>query len=124
MSSKSETIEGQSRGINPARVLFPLGLGTALSLMGDATMYTVLPTHTVDAGVVLGSVGIILGINRGVRLLTNGLAGLAYDRWPRRRLFITALFIGAISTMVYAATVGFWPLFFGRLLWGVAWSNI
>jgi MFS family permease len=110
--------------LQPSRVLFPLGLGTALSLMGDATLYTVLPTHTSDAGIALGSVGIILGVNRAVRLFLNGPAGLAYDRWPRRRLFVPALFIGALSTAVYAATHGFWPLLAGRLLWGLAWSGI
>jgi MFS family permease len=110
--------------IHPAQVLFPLGLGTALSLMGDATLYTVLPTHTADAGITLGSVGIILGVNRAARLFLNGPAGLAYDRWPRRRLFLPALFVGALSTAVYAATRGFWPLFMGRLLWGLAWSGI
>ena len=110
--------------IRPARVLFPLGLGTALSLMGDATLYTVLPTHAADAGIALGSVGIILGINRAVRLFLNGPAGLAYDRWPRRWLFVPALLIGALSTAVYATTHGFWPLLVGRLLWGLAWSGI
>jgi len=49
---------------------------------------------------------------------------MAYDRWPRRRLFVPALFIGALSTAVYAATRGFWPLLVGRLLWGLAWSGI
>ena len=49
----------------------PLGLGTALSLMGDATLYTVLPTHTAEAGIPLSSVGIMLGINRAVRILLN-----------------------------------------------------
>ena len=116
--SKRET------SIHPRQVLFPLGLGTALSLMGDGTLYTVLPTHTADAGIALSSVGIILGINRAVRLLLNGPAGLAYDRFPRRWLFVPALFIGAISTAVYAATHGFWPLLVGRLLWGLAWSGI
>jgi MFS family permease len=116
--SNSETL------IHPRSVLFPLGLGTALSLMGDATLYTVLPTHTAQAGITLSSVGIILGVNRAVRLLLNGPAGLAYDRWPRRRLFVPALFIGALSTAVYAATRGFWPLLVGRLLWGLAWSGI
>ncbi len=116
--SKSETL------IHPYRVLFPLGLGTALSLMGDATLYTVLPTHTAEAGIALSSVGIILGVNRAVRLFLNGPAGLAYDRWPRRRLFVPALFIGALSTAVYAATRGFWPMLVGRLLWGLAWSGI
>lgn len=104
--------------IPPAKVLFPLGLGTALSLMGDATLYTVLPTHTAEAGIALGGVGIILGVNRVVRVFLNGPAGLAYDHWPRRRLFVPALFIGALSTAVYATTRGFWPLLVGRLLWG------
>jgi len=114
----------QKVSIHPAQVLFPLGLGTALSLMGDATLYTVLPTHTAEANVALGSVGIILGANRAVRVFLNGPAGLAYDRWSRRKLFVPALFVGALSTAVYAATRGFWPLLIGRLLWGLAWSGI
>jgi MFS family permease len=117
-------VSDSEASIHPRKVLFPLGLGTALSLMGDGTLYTVLPTHTVEAGIALSSVGIILGVNRAVRLFLNGPAGLAYDRWPRRRLFVPALFIGALSTAVYAATRGFWPMLVGRLLWGLAWSGI
>ena len=113
-----------TKPVPPRKVLFPLGVGTALSLMGDGTLYTVLPTHTAEAGIALSSVGIILGVNRAVRLFLNGPAGLAYDRWPRRRLFVPALFIGALSTAVYAATRGFWPMLIGRLLWGLAWSGI
>ncbi|MBN1954480.1 MAG: MFS transporter, partial [Anaerolineae bacterium] len=112
------------QAIRPLQVLLPLGLGTALSLMGDATLYTVLPTHTAAAGVTLASVGILLSANRFIRLLFNGAFGLAYDRWPRRRLFVPALFLGALSTLLYAATRGFWPLLAGRLLWGAAWSGI
>lgn len=110
--------------IQPSRVIFPLGMGTALSLVGDATLYTVLPTHTAEAGIALVSVGIILSANRLIRLLLNGPVGLMYDQSPRRRLFVPALFIGAFSTTIYAATSGFWPLLAGRLLWGLAWSGI
>lgn len=115
---------GRSSEVTPGKVLFPLGLGTALSLMGDAALYTVLPTHTAEAGITLMQVGIILSVNRAVRLFLNGPMGLAYDRSSRRRLFVPALFIGAFSTAVYAATRGFWPLLAGRLLWGLAWSGI
>jgi MFS family permease len=69
-------------------------------------------------------VGIILSANRWIRLFLNGPAGAAYDRFPRRWLFIPALIIGAISTAIYAGTTGFWPLLSGRLLWGLAWSGI
>lgn len=102
----------------------PIGLGTALSLMGDTALYTVLPTHAAAAGISLASVGIMLSANRWIRLITNGAAGATYDRWPRRWFFIASLFLGALSTAMYALTQGFWPLLIGRLLWGVAWSGI
>jgi MFS family permease len=110
--------------IAPTRVLFPIGLGTALSLMGDATLYTVLPTHTDAVGITLTQVGIMLGINRAIRLLSNGPAGFAYDRFPRRWIFIPALFLGTLSTLIYAFSHNFWPLLVGRLLWGISWSGI
>jgi MFS family permease len=114
----------QSATISPWRVLVPVGLGTGLSLIGDSSLYTVLPTHAAEAGVTVASVGILLSANRFIRLALNGPAGLAYDRWPRRYLFVAALFIGAVSTAMYAFTQGFWPLLAGRLLWGLAWAGI
>lgn len=92
--------------------------------MGDAALYAVLPTHVVEAGVSLASVGVLLSANRFIRLLFNVPAGLAFDRWPRRPLFVAALFCGAGSTALYALTQGFWPLLLGRLLWGLAWVGI
>lgn len=108
----------------PAKILFALGFGTAFSLMGDATLYAVLPIHTVEAGITLAAVGILLGINRAVRLVFNSVAGWLYDRYSQRWLFIGGLFIGAFSTACYAVTRGFWVLFAGRVFWGMAWSLI
>jgi len=110
--------------ISPWRVLGPIGVGTGLSLVGDTSLYAVLPTHTVEAGVAVASVGILLSANRFIRLVLNGPVGLLYDRLPRRTLFVPALFIGAASTALYALTQGFWPLLLGRLLWGLAWAGI
>jgi len=110
--------------LSPGRVLLPAAIGTCLSLMGDASLYTVLPTQTAAAGVSVASVGILLSANRFIRLVLNGPAGMAYDRWRRRPLFVSALFIGAFSTAIYGLTEGFWPLLLGRLLWGLAWAGI
>ena len=110
--------------ISPKRVIWAVSLGTGLSLLGDTALYTALPTHTEQAGVLLTAVGILLSANRFIRLFSNNALGWLCDRWPRRRLFVPALFLGAISTAFYAFTVGFWPLLLGRLLWGVAWSGI
>lgn len=106
------------------RAVLAVGLGTALSLLGDTTLYTVLPTHTLEAGITLAGVGVILSANRWVRLLLNGPAGAIYDRGRRKPLFISALFLGALSTALYGLTRGFWPLLASRLLWGLAWAGI
>jgi MFS family permease len=106
------------------RVLTLLGSGMAISLLGDATLYTVLPSAEIaaQAGVTLAVVGILLGVNRAVRLVFNGPIGALYDRLPRRGLLVTSLGLGTLSSMIYALGVGFWPLFAGRVLWGLAWS--
>lgn len=119
------------KSVNRVRVttafiaIAPLGVGTALSDIGDAMLYTVLPTHPADAGIALADVGIMLSINRLIRLVTNGPAGWFYDRARERRtIFIASLTLGAISTAWYAFADGFEPLFIARLLWGLAWSGI
>lgn len=109
---------------SPVRVLVAIGVGTGLSLLGDSSLYTVLPTHVAEAGVTLAAVGVLLSANRFVRLALNGPAGLLYERWPRRRLFVPALFLGALSTALYALTAGLLPLLAARLLWGLAWAGI
>jgi MFS family permease len=106
------------------RVLTILGFGTAISLLGDATLYTVLPHPSIasQVGVSLGMVGVLLGINRATRLVLNSPVGLLYDRLPRRPLLIASLVLGSISSLIYALGTGFWPLFSGRVSWGFAWA--
>ena len=105
------------------RALFLIGLGVAISLLGDLTLYVVLPTHTRAAGIALADVGLMLSANRLIRILINGPAGVLIERWPRRRMVIPALFIGALSSLLYTIP-GFWPLLIGRLLWGTAWAGV
>ncbi len=114
------------QGPSHRRVLLPLGLGTAISLLGDSTLYTVLPRASIaeSVGVSLTMVGILLGVNRFVRLLSNPIAGSLYDRLPTRRLMIASLFIGLTSTAILALGRGFEIYLVARVLWGIAWSGI
>lgn len=106
------------------RLLFPLGLGIALSLTGDSTLYAVLPNQFQAVGIGLGAVGVLLGANRLIRIPGNLLAGALNDRLGRRRLFLTGLALGVLSTLSYSLAHGFWLLLAGRLLWGTAWALI
>jgi MFS family permease len=110
----------------PNRVLTPLGLGLALSLLGDATLYAVLPSpvFAAQAGITLAMVGWVLGLNRLVRIVFNGPAGYLYDRLPRRPVLLTSMLIGAFSTAIYALGSGVLLMIIGRVVWGLAWSGI
>lgn len=108
------------------RVITQLGLGAALSLLGDATLYAVLPDPEIaaSAGITIGEVAVLLGVNRIARIVLNGPIGFLYDIASRRLLLVCSLFAGALSTLIYACFSGFWPFLIGRLLWAAAWSGI
>lgn len=105
------------------RALGLLGAGMAVSLLGDTTLYVVLPTRTAEAGILLADVGLMLSANRAVRIFLNSPYGALIARAPRRWVLVPSLFLGALVTLLYAAP-GFAPLLVGRVLWGVAWVGI
>ena len=99
-----------------------VSLAVATSLLGDATLYTVLPTHAEQLGIRLALVGILLSANRFVRLFSNSWAGYVHDRFHSSWPFVMALMAGACTTAVYGLLWGFWAFLIARLLWGVCWS--
>mgnify|MGYP001451639967 CR=1 FL=1 len=119
----SAALRGWRAGFSHDRALFVIGLGVAVSLLGDLTLYVVLPTHTRAAGIALADVGLMLSANRLIRIVINGPAGMLIERLPRRRMLVPALFLGALSSLLYTVP-GFWPLLIGRLLWGTAWAGV
>jgi DHA1 family multidrug resistance protein-like MFS transporter len=106
------------------RLLLPLGTAVGLSLTGDSTLYAVLPNQIQEVGISLGVVGVLLGVNRLIRIPGNPLAGALCDRVGRRRPLLLGLFLGILSTLGYGLVRGFWPLLAARLLWGTAWALI
>ena len=106
------------------RAMAAISVATALSLLGDSSLYTILPINTAEAGVTVAALAILLSANRWVRLLTNNVAGWLADRWARRPVFLLAMAIGTISTLMYGLTSGYVPLLVARILWGTAWSGI
>ncbi len=105
-----------------ARAIWILTTCTALALIGDGTIYAVLPAMFPAVGVTALQVGMLLSINRLVRPPLNMLSGWLTTRvdphWP----YVLGLAIGACSTLGYGLVHGFWPLLLLRALWGVAWA--
>ena len=105
-------------------VLLPLGFAASFSLFGDLTLYAVLASQRERVALSLGAVGIMLGVNRLIRVPGNLLIGVLLDRWGRRSIFVGGMLLGVLSTAAYGLVSGFWPFLFSRLLWGIGWTCI
>ena len=113
-----------SKSRHAERVVWTLTVCTALSLVGDATLYAVLPSQYLVIGVTALQVGVLLSINRLVRLPLNLISGWLSNRMGAKLPYVAGLLVGVISTVGYGLAKGFWPLLLLRALWGVSWALI
>ncbi len=97
-------------------------LVVSASLLGDTFLYTVLPVQASSLGISRPTVGVILSLNRWVRLGTNPLAARLYERFPAGALVLIAILLTAVSTAMYALPTMLLAFFAGRLLWGFCYS--
>ena len=97
-------------------------LVVSASLLGDTLLYTVLPVQASSLGISRPTVGVILSLNRWVRLGTNPLAARLYERLPAGLLVLVAILLTGISTTTYAVPAMLLLFFAGRILWGFCWS--
>lgn len=91
--------------------------------MGDAMLLIILPIYWLDFGLTsIWQVGVLLSINRFVRLPINPLVGWFYNKYPLRLGVTIALILATISTFSYGIIQHFYFLLIMRVLWGIAWS--
>ncbi|MCS7463281.1 MFS transporter [Paenibacillus doosanensis] len=96
---------------------------TAISLLGDSMLYIVLPVYWQSFGLdALWQVGVLLSVNRFVRLPLNPLVGWLYGRMSKRSGVLAAAVLAFLTTAAYGALSGFAALLAARALWGAAWS--
>ena len=110
--------------MRPSRPVVLIALATAFSLLGDQTLYSVLPTYYTELGLMPYQVGLILSVNRWIRLLTNHLAERLTRYYNLTGLAVLALVLGAGTTFVYGINALFPILLAARILWGLSWSFI
>jgi len=110
--------------VNPRRPVFYIASATAFSLLGDQFLYAVLPTCYDELGLLPIHVGILLSVNRWVRLLTNPVAEWAYRRWSVGPLVAAMFGLGSALAVVYGLAPSFPVLLIARMLWGLCWSFI
>ena len=99
-----------------------VALVTAAALFGDTLLYTSLPVSAARLGLDALAVGLVLSLNRWVRLITNPLAARLFERMPAGGLVIAGLALAVASTAAYALPAALALFLAARLVWGMSWS--
>jgi MFS transporter, DHA1 family, multidrug resistance protein len=96
----------------------------ALASFGDALLYPVLPVNAVEMGVPIIWVGVLLSINRFVRLASNQIFAWLFNSFGYKRITIIAALFAALSTFSYGvvSTIYFWLA--ARIIWGLCYSSL
>ncbi len=95
---------------------------TAAALFGDTLLYTALPVSAARLGLDALAVGLILSLNRWVRLFTNPFAARLFERVPAGGLVMIGLALAVASTAAYALPSLLIVFLAARLVWGMSWS--
>jgi DHA1 family inner membrane transport protein len=95
-----------------------------VALIGDALIYAVLPLYHEQFGVSLAMVGVLLSLNRWIRLLANSAVAHLGDRVGPHTMMIAAAVGSIVSTTLYGLGDGAALQIFARCLWGVSFAAL
>jgi MFS family permease len=100
-----------------------VALVTAICLMGDSMLYIALPIYWKEVGLLsLWEVGLLLSVNRFVRLPLNPLIGWLYNKISLRTGLLIAVVLATLTTIGYGLASGLVMWLILRCVWGIAWS--
>lgn len=109
---------------NTTKATIVVSLVLALASLGDTLIYPVLSSDYQAFGVPFFWVGILLSVNRFVRLVANRLVAYAIQVMGLRRSSIWAAMIAAVTTMMYALNHQLIGLLIARVGWGIAYATL
>ena len=112
-----------SPGAVPIGMALP-GLVIAVALIGDTLLYAVLPLYHEQFGVSLAMVGVLLSLNRWIRLLANsGVAAIGEKVGPHA-LMVAAAIGSVVSTATYGLVENATIQMAARILWGISYAGL
>ncbi len=107
----------------PVSMALP-GLVIAVAMIGDTLLYVVLPLHHQEFGVSLAMVGVLLSLNRWVRLLANSAIAHLGERIGPHALMVAAAVGSILSTATYGWSESPALQVLARMLWGISFAAL
>ena len=116
------TTAAPSRDV-PVGMALP-GMVIAFGMMGDGLLYAVLPLYHQDFGLSLAMVGVLLSLNRWVRLIANSAVAHLGERLGPHALMIAAAIGSVVSTTLYGLGPSEAVQIAARILWGISFAGL
>ena len=95
-----------------------------IGLLGDTLIYAVLPLYHAQFGISLAMVGVLLSLNRWVRLFANSAVAAIGEHVGARNLMIAAALGSIVSTTCYGLDGGEILQILARMLWGFSFAAL
>jgi DHA1 family inner membrane transport protein len=111
-----------SRGA-PVGMALP-GLVIAVAMIGDTLLYAVLPLYHDEFGVSLAMVGVLLSLNRWIRLFANSGVAAIGERVGPHALMVLSAIGSVVSTTLYGLVDSEAVQVAARILWGVSYASL
>jgi MFS family permease len=100
------------------------GLVIAFGMIGDTLLYAVLPLYHEQFGLSLVMVGVLLSLNRWIRLFANsGVAAIGEKVGPHT-LMVAAAIGSVVSTTLYGLVESAAVQIAARMLWGISYASL
>lgn len=96
----------------------------AFAGLGDAILYPVLPVYADTLGIPLVWVGLILSINRFVRIVSNTWVANIINTSGMKNVLIGASCLAVITTFLYGLKLGLVSFILARIIWGLSYSGL
>lgn len=109
--------------VAPVGMALP-GVVIAVAMIGDTLLYAVLPLYHEAFGVSLAMVGVLLSLNRWVRLVANSGAAALGERIGPKAMMIAAAIGSAVSTTLYGLVDSEAVQVVARMVWGISYASL
>lgn len=96
----------------------------AMAGLGDTLLYPTLPLYATQLGVPLIWIGVLLSINKLIRLGGNHALVLTISRFGYKRVATLGVLLASASTLAYGMHPPIWLWLISRMAWGMAFAAL
>jgi MFS family permease len=101
------------------RALFAVSQAGLVNNLNDGMVWGLLPLYFFGKGLPIEQVGIIVATYPGVWSLSQLVTGALSDRWGRKWLIVSGMWLQAASIVLFVIGEGFWIWMAGAVLLGI-----